>query len=103
MLFVVSAEHNTGHGPAAAVLLVTEDISKALVTARTAKSLGYEFYDSDSGVSIYKVELDRPIFKKDLKFLMNDRPGPAFPVVVHLRGRELKEEWFDEALRRSCN
>ena len=55
-LYVVTALHNTGHGPATSVILVTEDQAKAVARARTAEELSYEF-NYGSGVYVYKVAL----------------------------------------------
>jgi hypothetical protein len=55
-MYIVTALHNTGHGPLTSVVLVTEDPKKALDTARLTQHMAYEFFlDSDHGITVSRV------------------------------------------------
>ena len=98
MLYLVLVKHDTGCGPSSAIALATENFQLALKTAREAKSFGYEFYSSESGVSIFRLGPDQILPKEALKFSL--RPPKNYPVVIRLSGRGLTEEWFDEEMKK---
>jgi len=107
-LFVVHVGHNTGHGLAHNVVMVTENAAVALTAAFSAELMGYEFYD-DSFVAVDRLETGRAYHKRDFKWQMGDRPPRH---VVFCRGHRRvdsepgqprryrwEDEWFDEGLR----
>jgi hypothetical protein len=71
--FVVVAEHNTGHGPTGTPICTSEKIEKVLNAARSAESLGYQFYSQDSCVVIYRAKKDvmvtKPAAGMDIVFI----------------------------------
>jgi hypothetical protein len=89
--FIVIAEHDTGHGPASSPIYISEKIEKALVAARSAETIGYQFYSSDSCVVIYRTKEDEMVTK----------PAAAMNVVFIRRFNKNKggfwtEEWVNK-------
>ncbi len=61
--FIVIAEHNTGHGPTGSPIYISEKIENALVAARSAETVGYQFYSPDSCTVIYRAKEDEIMSK----------------------------------------
>jgi hypothetical protein len=107
-LFVVHVGHNTGHGLAGNVILVSENPAVALAAAFSAELMGYEFYD-ESYVAVDRLETERAYHKREFTWQMGERTPRH---VVFCRGRRRtdsaagqprryrwEDEWFDEELK----
>jgi len=53
-LYIVTVQHNTGHGPMVSVVLVTPSRPAALDCARKVKDMAYEF-NAEDGATISKM------------------------------------------------
>lgn len=99
MLYVVEAYHNTSHGQCSTVIQITKNPKEAILTARQAEGLGYEFFENDVFVCVYRLDPERRYHKQDFKF-NNDGPPPDHPVLFIRRRRGERdrlfweEEWF---------
>lgn len=101
-LFVVVVLHNVGHGASSTdVIQVSQDPFEAMLAARDAENLGYEFYSEGSGVAIYRLEMSRKYTKDELKFPDSGQLPPDYPVIFYRRkieNSEWEEAWPDKEL-----
>lgn len=96
-MYLVIALHDTGHGQVESPILATESVSKALEAARMVEELGYEFYESDSYVTLYMLESEHTYSKIEVN--LPERTSAAslknYPILLvrtKVNG-EWKEEW----------
>lgn len=87
--FIVIAEHNTGHGPTGSPICISEKIEKALIAARSAETIGYQFYSSDSCTVIYRAKEDeimsKPVVGMNIIFIRRFNKGGSWT-----------EEWLNK-------
>jgi hypothetical protein len=108
-LFVVHVGHNTAHGLAGNVVMVTENVAVALTAAFSAELMGYEFYD-ESYVAVDRLEPERAYHKREYRWRM-DAHAPRHVVLCRYRRRvdapvgtpprtyRWEDAWFDEEIR----
>jgi len=101
-LFVVAVLHNVGHGVSSTdVIQVSQDPFEAMLAARDAEKLGYEFYSEGSGVAIYRLEMSRKYTKDELKVPDSGQLPSDYPVIFYSRkieNGEWEETWLDKEL-----
>jgi hypothetical protein len=90
-ILVVTALHDTGHGECAATLLVTIDLVEAIMVAREAKRLGYEFHGNETGVFVHRMHFSRSVRKNE--------GDPVFFRQWDSRNGRWYERWFDPELK----
>ncbi|MDP1629388.1 MAG: hypothetical protein Q8L57_02090 [bacterium] len=104
-MFVVMVTHNTGHGEVSYPILVTKSIRKAVGTARGIESLGYQFYNKETGVVVFRLEQGRSYPKGEFKWFENQIPSQAvifyrWPGEI-INGRVIRwaEDWYNKELQ----
>lgn len=101
MVYVVEVLFSGGHGDESAVALVTEDLIKAVDTAKDIEKLGYTL-GRENGAMVQQLEPER-VYEKSAFRYHGTRPPPGYPTVFWRgKGRkgEVIEDWFDENSRR---
>ncbi len=93
-LFVVAVEpSNGGHGPWSAPILVTHDGMRAVETARTVESLGFEINWKESQVAVFLMSPEKVYEQQFFK-----RPDSFNPIVYKkcrsISSVEIKDEYF---------
>ena len=100
--YVVGVLHSTGHGENIAIVQVTRDPFIAVRTALDIEKLGYRF-NSETGVNVYRLELDRLYSKAVFKlFKCLDTLATEYPVIFS-RSKYCgvwENKWHDPDLER---
>ena len=100
-IYIVAALHNTDHGLAETVIQVSKSSYDAVETARRVEELGYQFYEDETGASVYRLEMDRQ-YNRFLFRLPQDGKVPAdYPIVFrrYKKNGAWCEEWFSDTLK----
>jgi hypothetical protein len=98
-LYIVEVTHNTGHGLCSNIALVTDRLGAALMIARRAEKLGYEFHTPLDSYVVINLVSPGVIYGE-----RGDTDGRS-PVVFVRRKTSSgwREEWYDERLKEAAD
>lgn len=92
-MFVAVAHHNTGHGEASSPLIITESIAVAVETARDAEALGYQFYNDETGVAVFRLLRETRHGKEKMRIVEPPNDENIIVFVRTHRNGEWEEAW----------